>query len=129
MATAKKTKATATAKDPPITSRVRKEITRLNKIFASKSDAEKDYLSSLIKRAAFMRCQLEDMEKDLNTNGWTEMFTQSANAPEYERERPLARIYSSLNKNYQTIMKQLSDFVDRSEKPAEDDGLDAFLRS
>lgn len=57
------------------------------------------------------------------------MFTQSAQAPPYERERPMARMYNSLNKNYQTLMKQLSDFVDRTEKPPEDDGFDDFLRS
>lgn len=113
----------------PKSSRIRKEITRLNKIFVIKSDEEKAYLEGLIKRAAFMRCNLEDMEKDLNEKGFTEMFTQSAQAPPYERERPMARMYNSLNKNYQTLMKQLSDFVDRTEKPPEDDGFDDFLRN
>lgn len=112
----------------PKASRIRKEITRLNKIFVIKSDEEKAYLEGLIKRAAFMRCNLEDMEKDLNEKGFTEMFTQSAQAPPYERERPMARMYNSLNKNYQTLMKQLSDFVDRTEKAPEDDGFDDFLR-
>ena len=131
MAAAKKKQGGAAAlqKEPAITSRIRKEITRLNKIFSAKSDEEKQFLDSLIKRAAFMRCQLDDMQKDLNKNGFTEMFTQSANAPPYSRERPIARMYNSLNKNYQTLMKQMADFVDRSEKPAEDDGFDAFLRS
>lgn len=118
----------AAEKEPPITSRIKKEVTRLNKIFSAKSEEEKQYLQSLIKRAAFMRCQLEDMEKDLNTKGFTEMFTQSPNAPSYSRERPIARMYNSLNKNYQTIMKQLADFVDRSEKPPEDDGFDQFRK-
>lgn len=113
----------------PKSARIRKEITRLNKIFVIKSDEEKAYLEGLIKRAAFMRCNLEDMEKDLNEKGFTEMFTQSAQAPPYERERPMARMYNSLNKNYQTLMKQLSDFVDRTEKPPEDDGFDDFLRN
>lgn len=120
---------TETKEVVPKSSRIRKEITRLNKIFVIKSDEEKAYLEGLIKRAAFMRCNLEDMEKDLNEKGFTEMFTQSAQAPPYERERPMARMYNSLNKNYQTLMKQLSDFVDRTEKPPEDDGFDDFLRS
>lgn len=120
---------TETKEAMPKSSRIRKEITRLNKIFVIKSDEEKAYLEGLIKRAAFMRCNLEDMEKDLNEKGFTEMFTQSAQAPPYERERPMARMYNSLNKNYQTLMKQLSDFVDRTEKPPEDDGFDDFLRN
>lgn len=120
---------TETKEAAPKSSRIRKEINRLNKIFVIKSDEEKAYLEGLIKRAAFMRCNLEDMEKDLNEKGFTEMFTQSAQAPPYERERPMARMYNSLNKNYQTLMKQLSDFVDRTEKPPEDDGFDDFLRN
>ena len=122
-------KTVAKEKDSKISARIRKEVTRLNKIFVGKSENEISYLAGLIKRAAFMKCQLEDMEKDLNENGFTEMFSQSANAPPYERERPTARMYNSLNKNYQTLMKQLSDFVDRTNPSAddkEDDGFDGY---
>lgn len=102
----------------------------MNKIFSAKSDKEKSFLEALIKRAAFMRIQLEDMEKDLSNNGFIEMFTQSATAPAYERERPTARLYSQMNKNYQTLMKQLSDFVERTENTeVKDDGFDAFINS
>ncbi|KUP24996.1 hypothetical protein [Paenibacillus sp. DMB5] len=65
----------------------------------------------LIRRAAFMRVTLEDYEQDLSENGYVEMFTQSANAPPYERERPVARLYGTMNKNYQSIIKQLADLV------------------
>lgn len=121
-------KTVAKEKDSRISARIRKEVTRLNKIFVGKSENEISYLAGLIKRAAFMKCQLEDMEKDLNENGFTEMFSQSANAPPYERERPTARMYNSLNKNYQTLMKQLSDFVDRTNPSADDkdDGFDGY---
>lgn len=121
-------KTVAKEKDSRISARIRKEVTRLNKIFVGKSENEISYLAGLIKRAAFMKCQLENMEKDLNENGFTEMFSQSANAPPYERERPTARMYNSLNKNYQTLMKQLSDFVDRTNSSADDkdDGFDGY---
>ena len=70
------------------------------------------------------------MEKDLNANGFVEMFSQSDKTDPYERERPTARLYNSLNKNYQTLMKQLADFVDRSDNTAEkDDGFDEFVNS
>lgn len=128
----KKKKATTSAgaaeKQAPINSRIRREITRLNKIFSGKSEQEKEYLNGLIKRAAFMRCQLEDMEKDLNENGFTEMFTQSVYAKPYERERPAARMYNALNKNYQTIMKQLEGFIDRTNADSQlEDGFDDFI--
>ena len=133
MATGRKAKKAVAVKpeaEPVINARIRKEVTRLNKIFVAKSDVEKEFLNGLIKRAAFMKCQLEDMEKNLNQNGFTEMFTQSEKTPEYERERPMARMYNSLNKNYQTLMKQLADFVDRTENTGEkDDGFDDFVNS
>lgn len=117
-------------REPPINSRIKKEVTRLNKIFVAKNDGEKELLVGLIKRAAFMKCQLDDMEKDLNTNGFVEMFSQSDKTEPYERERPTARLYNTLNKNYQTLMKQLADFVDRSENTGEkDDGFDEFVNS
>jgi len=127
----RKPKPKAAAKSAaPVTasSRVRREVTRLNKIFEARSHEEKEYLNGLIKRAAWMKCQLEDMEKDIDQKGMTEMFSQSDKMPEYERERPIARLYNSVNKNYQTIMKALADFVARSkqqEKPP-DDGFDDF---
>jgi len=91
----------------------------------------KEYLAGLVKRAAWMKVQLEDMEKDLEQNGLTEMFTQSENAPPYERERPKARLYNSINKNYQTIMKQLADFLARSDTSSKppDDGFEDFCNS
>ena len=61
-----------------------------------------------------MRVTLEDMEQDLDQNGYVEMFTQSERTDPYERERPVARLYNTMNKNYQSIMKQLSDFWVRS---------------
>lgn len=126
----KTTKPNNAEREPPINSRIRKEITRLNKIFLAKNDNEKELLAGLIRRAAFMKCQLDDMEKDLNANGFVEMFSQSDKTDPYERERPTARLYNSLNKNYQTLMKQLADFVDRSDNTAEkDDGFDDFVNS
>ena len=116
-------------KEPPMNSRIRKEITRLNKIFVAKSDNEKELLSGLIRRAAFMKVQLDDMEKDLVSNGFVEMFSQSEKTEPYERERPLARLYNTLNKNYQTLMKQLGDFVERTEAGEKDDGFDEFVNS
>lgn len=38
-----------------------------------------------------------------------ESFTQSDKQAPYERERPVARLYNAMNKNYQAIMKQLKD--------------------
>jgi len=36
------------------------------------------------------------------------MFTQSEKTEPYERERPVARLYNTMNANYQKIIKQLA---------------------
>lgn len=109
--------------------RIEKEIRRLNGIYKSLSKKEKAVIDGLIKRAAYMRIALEEMEEDLKVNGFTDEFTQSPNTPSYERQRPLAGIYNTLNKNYQTIMKQLTEFVDHkpSEQKEKNDGFEDFV--
>lgn len=109
--------------------RIAKEIRRLNGIYKDLSKREKAVIDGLIKRAAYMRVTLEDMEDDLSTNGFVELFTQSERTDPYERERPVARLYNTLNKNYQTIMKQLSDFVEKEPPKQETDGFDEFVDS
>ena len=89
--------------------RVKREFSRLIKIYSDLSEYELASIEGLIRRAAYMRTTLEDYEHDLDENGYVEMFTQSVNTPPYERERPVARLYNSMNRNYQTIMKQLVD--------------------
>ena len=72
------------------------------------SDVLKLY-DGLIMRSAYMRITLEDYEADLDENGYIEKFSQSEKLEPYERERPVARLYNAMNKNYQSIMKQLAD--------------------
>lgn len=109
--------------------RLSKEEIRLREIYKDIKKENKSIIDGLIQRAAYMRITLEDYEKDLDFGGYVEMFTQSANTPPYERERPVARLYSTMNKNYQTIIKQLGDLLPKevSGKQEIDDGFDAFV--
>ena len=107
--------------------RIQKEIRRLNAIYSKIGKKEKSAIDGLVKRAAFMRVTLEDMEEDLDTNGFTELFTQSEKTDPYERERPVARLYNTMNKNFQSIMKQLSDFIEREPPKQQGDGFDNFI--
>ena len=103
-------------------SRITAEKRRLNKIYATIEDGKKQAVAGLIERAAFMRVQLEDLEADLNKNGWTELFQQSDKCEPYMRQRPAGQTYISLNSNYQKIIKQLADIVpdDQSKDAAAD---------
>lgn len=109
--------------------KIKKEIRRLNRIYKNIPKNEKAVIDGLIRRAAYMRVTLEEMEEDLNTNGYTELFSQSEKLEPYERERPVARLYNAMNKNYQTIMKQLAEFVEKEPTPAKEqsDGFNEFV--
>ncbi|MEG1604237.1 MAG: hypothetical protein RRY12_12440 [Cloacibacillus sp.] len=111
--------------------RIKKEQKRLSKIFVSRSEKERAAIEALIKRAAYMRVTLEDMEADLDANGFVEMFTQSDKLEPYERERPVARLYNTMNKNFQGIMKQLTEFVEKEpvRDAGETDGFDEFVNA
>lgn len=106
--------------------RIKKEEKRLRAIYKNISKDNKGIIDGLINRAAYMRIALEDYEKDLDIGGYVEMFTQSEKTDPYERERPVARLYNSMNKNYQSIIKQLSDLLPK-EPPKEKDEYDEFV--
>jgi hypothetical protein len=109
--------------------RITREETRLAKIFESLNPDTRKVAEGLIRRMAYMRITLEDYEKDIDENGSVEMFTQTVNSPTYERMRPVAQLYNTMNKNYQSISKMLWDLlpkVDPLLNPEEKDGFDEF---
>lgn len=112
--------------------RIKKEENRLKKFFKSKGIDinENSAVQSLISRASFMKVSLEDLEQDLKENGWTELFQQGKDQKPYERQRPSANTYNSLNVNYQKIIKQLTDLLPKS-KPVENqtDTFEEFVYS
>lgn len=107
--------------------RISLEEKRLRTIYADLPKDKTSVADGLIRRASDMRTTLEDMERDLDENGFVELFSQSDKQEPYERERPVARLYNTINKNYQSIIKQLSDLLPKDVAKEEDDGFDAFL--
>ena len=119
----------ASKKETTKDERIKKEVRRLNRIYKNIDKDNKAIIDGLIQRAAYMRVTLEDWEEDIIENGVTEMFTQSEKTEPYERERPVARLYNTMNKNYQSLIKQLSDLVPKEAptKGVEDDGFADFI--
>ena len=109
--------------------RIKKEERRLKRIYRDIPKENKSIVEGLIQRAAYMRIALEDWEIDIMENGIVEMFTQSVKTEPYERERPIARLYNTMNKNYQSIIKQLGDLVPKVpvRKDKESDGFESFV--
>ena len=69
--------------------------------------------------------QIETVSQD--ENGFVEMFQQGKDQDPYERKRPVADLYNTMNTSYQKIIKQLTDLLPKDEPKPEDDGFDAFV--
>lgn len=119
----------ATKKELTKEDRVKKEINRLKRIYKEMPKDTLMVVEGLIVEAADLRVRLEDIRKDLDENGYDEMFSQSDNQEPYERERPAARRYIAMNKSYQTIMKQLGDYIPKKplEPKEQSDGFNEFI--
>jgi hypothetical protein len=107
--------------------RILNEVARLKGIYKDLPKETLNLNDGLIKRAAYMLVTLEDYELDLDTRGYVEQFSQSEKLEPYERERPVARLYNTMNKNYQSIMKQLSELIPKPDLMPRGDGFDDFL--
>lgn len=91
--------------------RIKKEVSRLKKLYNGLDSDTMEIAKKLIERAAFMAVELEDLEVYLAENGWAGEFRQSDKVPAYNRARPEGQTYNTLNANYQKIMKQLNDLL------------------
>ena len=79
-------------------------------------------------RAAYYRVTLEDFEKDLDENGYTEQFRQGKEQDPYDRKRPVADMYTSMSALYQKCIKQLTDLLPKENVKQESvDELAEFL--
>lgn len=96
-----------------LSQRIAAEERRLARTFKDIDEKRKATTRGLIQRAAFMRISLEDLEEDLNKNGFTELFSQGDQEP-YQRERPTAKIYNTMNASYQKIVRQLTDLLPKA---------------
>jgi hypothetical protein len=106
--------------------RIKAEERRLKRSYKNLSKDTLMVVDGLIKRASFMLVTLEDMEEDLDTDGFVELFSQSLNQEPYERERPVARLYNTMNKNYQSIVKSLADHLPKEVPKQQVNPLEMF---
>lgn len=105
---------------------VKREVARLNKLFKKLPQNKFKLAQGLIQQAARLRVRLDRLWEDLVETGETELFSQSDKTEPYERERPSARLFTSTDKNYQSVMKQLFDLLPPEE--TEVDELAEFLK-
>lgn len=89
----------------------KKEIQRLQEVYSGLPENKKIVAEGLIIQAARLRVRLDYLWEDLQENGETELFSQSEKTEPYERERPQSRTFTSTDKAYQSVIRQLNDLL------------------
>lgn len=95
--------------------KVKKEVTRLKKVF---KDLDKNMLStviSLIQNAAFMSVSLEELQETINDNGYISEYQNGENQ-HGTKKSPEVEIHIAMTRNHAAIIKQLSDLVPPEKK-------------
>ena len=113
--------------------RVKAEERRLKRIYKGIESKKMQVVQGLIQRAAHLRITLDDFAEELDRNGYTEMFQQGREQTPYERKRPVADLYNTMNTSYQKAIKQLTDLLPKEEetrtaaRKTNDDGFEDFI--
>lgn len=104
---------------------VKKEITRLKKIYKDIDEQKLKTVDGLIEEAAFMRCTLRDLKVIIAESGVIDEMPQG----EYSilREHPAVKTYNATIQRYSTIIKQLIDLLPKEVQKEVDDGFDEFI--
>jgi len=94
---------------------IKKETNRLKKIFADLEPNKLKTVDALIARAAFITVSLQELEEQLNRDGWVEEYN-NGRLQSGLKKSAAAEVHISLTKNLNAIMKQLLDLVPPAQK-------------
>jgi len=110
---------------------VKREIKRLNEIYAEIDEKKKKSSEGLIENAAYTRIKLQSLKAFIDENGFTEMFSQSESQTPYARTRPEAEMFNKLLGHYLKYIKELNDLLPKPVKTSDviPDGFDMFVES
>lgn len=98
--------------------KIKAEAARLREILHDVPKQQISLVERLIDRAAFMLVTLQDYEKAITEEGIITDMPQGDYS--IRRENPAARGYNTLVKNYQGVIRQLTDLLpDRKEAAAD----------
>ncbi len=106
--------------------KIKKEINRIKKLYRDFNKDKARVLEGLIKEAAFMKVELEELRNDLLVTGLTELFVQGEQC--FNRERPESKLYTSFIQRYSQVMKQLIEMLPAEEKKEEESNLEKFVQ-
>ncbi|WP_438498028.1 P27 family phage terminase small subunit [Paenibacillus sp. IHBB 3054] len=108
--------------------RIDAEIKRLTRLLTGVDPKTKKIVDSLIKNAAFMTIQLNELQDTINANGAVSEYQNGENQWGTKKS-PEVEIYNTMIKNHASIMKQLTDLRPKAPPKSGDDGFEGFVNN
>ena len=104
------------------TTRISRERQRLEKILEGADANQREIAAALIDRAAYLTVALEDLEKEIAVDGWTEEYRNGQNQTGVKKSAA-ADAHISLTKNLTAITKQLLEITPPARRSSRLDDL------
>ena len=95
--------------------RIAAERERLNALFADLDANQLQAAAGLISSAAFLAVSLEDLESEINANGYIDSYTNGSNQAG-EKISAAVQAYATLNAKYQSAIQKLLKIVQPAPK-------------
>ena len=105
------------------TKKINKEYARLAALFNSTDKTKLELVDELLKKAAFLKVELDDLQALIKKHGAVE-FSNKGNS----RQTPAYKTYLSSLVVYQTIIKTLNNILGKAVSD-EDDEFDEFMKN
>ena len=100
----------ATKKELTKEQKIKREITRLKRVFKDLDKNKLQTVESLIRNAAFMAVSLEELQEIINVESYTEEYQNGANQSG-RKQSEAVKTHIAMTKNHAAIMKQLADLA------------------
>ena len=94
---------------------IKRELTRMKKMFANLPENEAKFVEPLLQNAAFMRVILEDLQAQIVENGCVEEYTNGENQGGKKMSAELSA-YNTTVRNYNAVMVKLIERLPKEEK-------------
>lgn len=100
------------------------ELKQIQKIFEQEDTSKNKLGLSLVDKAMFMEQTLAKLKEKIEQDGVVTIMCQGSY--EIERENPALKSYTSLIKNYNSTIKQISDLLPVEAPKEEEDAFESF---
>lgn len=106
---------------------IKTEETGLKRMFTGLDGKKQQLAYRLCAKAAYIKVSLDELQEDIDENGYYEKFSQGKDQKPYDRRRPVVDTYNSFTSGYQKYMKQLTEMLPKQVESEKGDGFEDFI--